>query len=177
MLWYNNSCHQWSNEWDWYWNIISKMKNYAYNTEMGLRKNQIKLSVLPQHTHSVPSISHALYWIPHLRNEAQYGLHNHIAFPKSHTRQIDIIRPRPRVIFLSKYLTRLPCPDSHLVCVIKRNKSPTYPPLYQLLYEKRRLWGTRYRCVCMYERASEGGGAGHGSLQSKPLPHGPQTMS
>lgn len=106
-------------------------------------------------TQSVPSISHALYWIPHLKNEAQYGLHNHIAFPKSHTRQIDIIRPRPRVIFLSKYLTRLPCPDSHLVCVIKRNKSPTYTPLYRPPYEKRRLWGTRYRCVRV--RVSEQG--------------------
>ncbi len=79
---------------------------------------------------------------------------NHIAFPKSHTRQIDIIRPRPRVIFLSKYLTRLPCPDSHLVCVINRNKSPTYTPLYRVVYMRKEDFEGQCIgvCACTCER-------------------------
>ncbi len=48
----------------------------------GLRKKLIKLSALPQHTLSIPSISHALYLIPHLKNEAQYGLHKPHRLPK-----------------------------------------------------------------------------------------------
>lgn len=107
-------------------------------------------------TQSVSSISHALYWIPHLKNEAQYGLHNHIAFPKNHTRQIDIIRPRPRVIFLSKYLTRLPCPDSHLVCVIKRKqKSNIHSIVSAAIWEKKTLRDKV--SVCVRVRVSERG--------------------
>lgn len=122
---------------------------------------------------------------------------------QNHTRQIDIIRQRPWVIFLRKYFTRLPffLPPSLLLSSVLSSESICFSLLAQTNLRTRGLlcwvglgqaepgWarsGRFYFQAQTQGRVFEGQGSGvreragverigQRSLEYKPLPHAPRT--